>query len=61
MSTNQLPTHKGLTWKDMPGSDDTCRRMNFSLFKRGQISLEYVKLGQRQRAVTNMVGRRVAR
>lgn len=27
--------HNGLGWRDMPGTDEEVRRMNFSLYRRG--------------------------
>lgn len=45
-----LPTHEGLTWKDMPGGDTQFKKMNFSLFKRGHLSRAYVTASHRQQA-----------
>lgn len=28
-------TYKGYTWRDMPGSDYDCKKLNFFLFRRG--------------------------
>ena len=28
-------THNGKTWRDMPGTDESVKKMNFALFRRG--------------------------
>lgn len=33
-------TWRGKTWRDMPGNDDTHRRINFFYFRRGRYDLE---------------------
>lgn len=35
---------------DMPGGDTQFKKMNFSLFKRGKLSLAYVKATARDQA-----------
>lgn len=37
-------THNGKTWHDMPGADTISKRCNFSLFRRGLIDLDRLKL-----------------
>jgi hypothetical protein len=57
-------THNGMTWADMPGADAMMKRMNFSLFKRGKVSLMELKQGamakERKRAAAAFMRKRRA-
>jgi len=46
--------HLGYTWKDMPGQSKDMKRMNFALFRKGHISLEYVQATPQKRKRMNM-------
>ena len=35
--------HEGKTWKDMPGSDEFLKKMNFSLWRKRKLSLEMLQ------------------
>lgn len=50
------PVHDGFTWRHMPGTTPMDRRMSFSLFKRGQLSRDYITTTHKQRAVLNVLG-----
>jgi hypothetical protein len=45
--------HDGLTVADMPGVTPMDKSMNFSLFKRGKLTREYVLAPPKKRAALN--------
>ena len=52
--------HEGLTWRDMPGSDNFDKRMSFVLFRLGKITKAYVLATPLERARMNSSGTCIA-
>ena len=49
----QAETFQGYTVKDMPGASPFDKALNFSLFKRGKITVEYITASAQKRAEMN--------
>lgn len=56
----KLPHHQGKCFLDMPGAGEDDKRINFALFRRGKLRLDYINATPQKRAAMNGYGYKAA-